>query len=717
MKIVLASLLTIHAIAMTQLPSWKPLEPAPTTTKSYGELLVRYQSDIVNYYNELSPEERTLCYYLYRASLPCNRILADQHHRHAVELISLFEQLYNHKEHLEPVFGTSFVQDVEQYLVYLWVNQGPYFKKEYTHNKRTPQKLGLLTLTCQSLTHACKKVGIDLAPENSSELFKLIFAEDYEPTLTVSGSIQDSAVNIYGSTVSDELYRQLSLEDKNKLNASYKLNDLGQIQLQTYSSRDLYKQELSVALYWLEKAYAHAQRHPHYFDESLVESLQDLLLFLQTGEEAHFKQHCQAWLKSKSRIDYTFGFIETYLDPMGTTGAIQAECTIKTFSFDSLARLLPTLEQQLPIPHEYKRERMDILPNASLNLQLFGAGDLGPLCHTRAYCLPNYEDLRSQHGSKQIMYADMPSLGELINPRQARRLSYLSEQVSWLEQDNQFEQLPKILDNILCILHETIGHASGRLATHVFTTNDPLVIDGVSYKSGDTLALTPENLTEFLGSYEGALEELRAEIIALYISINHIQELWDQNLLPAWTRSIEKQDLITWFIITMARQGIMRLVSQSPIATEIAGAHAQADSTIMHYLLKGEALELVLEPKMFTDKEFIVPGLRIKNLSKAQDLVKELMQEVQRIKSTGDYHGVRNLLHTYGIPLNRQVRDLVRQNQQALVGDLKGVALIYPQLEPIYNSQTAEIVDVQASWPADILSQHLAYRGKAVSCL
>ncbi|HVW99033.1 MAG TPA: hypothetical protein VHA52_01120, partial [Candidatus Babeliaceae bacterium] len=311
-----------------------------------------------------------------------------------------------------------------------------------------------------------------------------------------------------------------------------------------------------------------------------------------------------------------------------------------------------------------------------------------------------------QYGSKQIMYADMPSLAELINPNDARVLSYLSEQVMWLEQDRNHESLPKTLDNILCILHETVGHGSGRLATHTFTEGEPLTVGSITYVIGDSLALTPENLTEFLGSYESALEELRAEILALYIAINHIDELQDQELLPHWTRSVDRTELMRWFILIMARQGINRLISQSSNAMQIEGAHAQADSTIMNYLIKGQALELVIEHKILKDKEYSVPGLRIKDLDKAQALVKELMQTVQRIKSTGDYFGVRKLLHTYGIPLNTQVRDIVQYNHRALVGKLKGIALVYPELTPMY-AEEGEIFDIQAHWPENIIDQHL----------
>src|SRR5262249_23747963 len=107
--------------------------------KEYNEIAIRYPTGIEELYTALSPQERIEAYYLYRATLSATRILHDKHHRHSLDILDIFEHLYRNRSTLQP----EFVKDVETFLVYLWANHGPYFKREFAHNKRTPENLGL----------------------------------------------------------------------------------------------------------------------------------------------------------------------------------------------------------------------------------------------------------------------------------------------------------------------------------------------------------------------------------------------------------------------------------------------------------------------------------------------------------------------------------------------------------------------------------------------
>jgi len=121
------------------------LPPAPQGIEKWHEIAVQYSEELPKNFNTITPQERIFIYYLFRASLPGNRIAADQHHRNALAIRDLFETILNHEEDLSDIPDTMldikrFILDVKTYLVYIWTNHGNYFVREHSNEKRTPQK-------------------------------------------------------------------------------------------------------------------------------------------------------------------------------------------------------------------------------------------------------------------------------------------------------------------------------------------------------------------------------------------------------------------------------------------------------------------------------------------------------------------------------------------------------------------------------------------------
>ncbi len=682
-----------------------------TTSKSidiFNEIALQKPEGVQELYEQLTSHERIVAYYLYRASLPANKITADQYHRHTLLIQDIFEGLYRHKELVEIEIGTEFVNQIKTYLVYLWTNHGPYFKREFANNKRTITKLGLSLLTPQSLKKAMYLLGMDDVDQILSKINDTLYSGSVEPTLTATGSIEKSAVNIYSPEFTKAYYDELPAHERGHINARYSVDTkTGKPLVTRYSINGCYSNELTVAIYWLQKAHDYALLQPDLFDSSFIKSLHHLIEFFKTGDEEQFKQHSREWLNIQSTLDYTFGFIETYDDPLETTGTMAAEITIKKHALKKLATLLPSLEAKLPFPKEFHREKMDTLPNASINTQLFGAGDLGPLSNTLAYCLPNYSEIRSQVGSKQVIYPAHKSLAESINKDYARKLFYLEEELAWFAKNDPSFTLLLDIENLLTILHETIGHASGRLATHTFKEDEPLTTQGTTYIVGTTINVTSEILSELLSGYEGALEELRAEIIALYVAITHTEELAAQGFLGTWYAVITKNELISLIILQMARSGLRRLISQNDDAKEIAGHHAQANTCIMNYLVDHGGLEIITQKLTVENKDHEVVGLRIVDLDKTIFLVTKLMQEVQHCKSTAEVTGTKRLIDGYGKRVRKDCLKIIKDNQKAVVGDLKARAWIYPTFIPVY--QEGNIVDVTMSWPKSFFEANMEF--------
>ncbi len=708
--------------------AYKPLSAAPNTIETFNEIATQYNSSLAQLYNDLSPEERIFAYYIFRASLPGGRILADQMHRNSLAIIELCETMLSHEDVLRNVHWipekehAQFFKELTTYLVFLWSNHGPYFAKEHADEKRTPERMKLNMITREHCNHALSLLKQDDLLKTLDDVSPTLFDQKYEPSCCVANSIENSGGNFYSADFTEQDYQALSAEEKTYLNAYYYVQNTKGTRtpmVQKYRIGDKYSPELTVAAHWLSRAKEHAQQHPAYFDTATIESLEHLIRFLHTGEEEDFKAHSIVWLKTNNHLDYLFGFIENYEDPKEYRGSFEAEITIKAVNMQALNALLPSLEERLPFPEHFKRDGLRegtaSLPNASINSMIFGSGQSGPLQVTAAYCLPNYEDIRATHGSKQIIYQAEKGLGSLLNPKLYRTLFYISEHAAFLEENDPDGALGRDIWNVHCILHETLGHGSGRLDVHTFVECDPLTIDRITYKIGETLALTPANSTPFFDGVSQSLEELRAEIIALYTSIFMFDELAHAGLYKQWPEKIGKDTFISWLIYDMMGTGLRRLQSQPINSTEISGSHAQANTIIMNYILDSGAVILVEEKVMIENKSHTVLGFKIIDLQKACNVISELAIKVQEIKSTA--HGVafKKMLDQYGrFVRNPEHTQLLQDNMKAVVGDLKGAAFIYPRLIPIKTTDGV-IVDIQAEWPSSFIEQALEYRTIALS--
>lgn len=193
-------LLIFFGVSMiSRAAGWQPLaEPDYSKKEQFHEVLVHYMHGIPEVYNGLTPGERIMVYYLYRACIPAGPIYADQMHRFSISLIAIFESINAQAPAIRNELGDDFIKQAQTYLVYLLSNNGPYFKREHPHKKRTPSLLGLAELTKANLIKA-----LQIAKPNSTEALKTVwsFLDDhtYDTIATVSGNIDASGVNIYSA--------------------------------------------------------------------------------------------------------------------------------------------------------------------------------------------------------------------------------------------------------------------------------------------------------------------------------------------------------------------------------------------------------------------------------------------------------------------------------------------------------------------------------------
>ena len=650
---------------------------------------------------------------MYRANLPFFRIARDQNGYYTNEIIDMFEFLYQNRDKLEP----NFLSDIKTYLVYLWTNNGIYFLREYVNNKRTPGRIGLKYLSKETLIAALETLHYDKSYEH---LFPIIFDDNYKPSLLVKGSIEKSGNNLYGPGYTNEIYETFDDVTKNKINAYFTFDADGKPKAEYYSVKGKYGPELTISIYWLKMALDVAKANPAYFDSHIVASIRLLIQYFETGDEEKFREHSIEWLRTYSRIDYTLGFIETYNDPKCIRGDGGGDITIKTSDMKRLNPVLLDIETRLPYPREYMRSEMtNKVMNVSVNRILFSGGHYGPLIKTAAYCLPNYEDIRSEHGSKQVIYKMAKGLDAILDKnlyRQFKSKANIELHDNYDQEDRLFEDLW----DLQVILHETIGHASGKLHRHTFESGDQLTFGTIEYKHGDTIDVTEDNLVGFLGKNSSALEEMRAEINALYMAITEIDVLSREGLFKNWHQIFTREQLQKYCIIAMAKHIFRRYSTLPQNFREITGAHTMANIVITNCLLEGGGIRIVDETKNINGCEHHLLDIEVVDLTKAIESVVELVRYVQHTKSTGSTRLCKYLFDTYlTYPITLEQANLYRsyleENRQCLIGNIKATSRIYPTFVPIMVGH--KLVDVRFGDPMDVFQQNMHYKERIMSIL
>lgn len=628
----------------------------------YGNLQTFFDQIGFDKLSELESDERLFTYFMSRAALDCYGVCFRQFcpNQHSYILIHIAKYLVKNHENTD-----LFYEQLRQYFFYLFCNYGVHFVRETENNKRTPSDLGFHLLTKTSMKNLV--FGDKLTPDD----LRYLFDKDYFPTRTVLGNIEKSGGNFYSRSVKNEDYDKLTEEEKTSLNAYY-LKEREEVRYYGAHKNGVCKTEFSRALKNIEQALIVAKRSER-FDEHTVASLKCLITFLKTGDEIHFKEHSKHWLKMNNRVEYCFGLIEYYDDPQTQVGTFQADVTVKSLSVDSLIKLLPSFEKRFPFPDHQKRSDMSNLPNASTAHKLMGVGGLGPTLHTIAYCLPNYNDIRSELGSKQIMYT-LPRSSDI---ERYKNLYLSNDERIFYDEYSPDLSLDDKVTSLMTTLHETIGHASG----------------------GSNMTETQRKAA--IGSYWNGLEEMRAEILACYTAITFYDEIAESGILGDWPNKVSKKEMQTLFIKDRANCGWLRWVDVPEGSTEVVQAHGRADTAIMYYLIDGGGITLNVTTRLMDGEEVTVLETKVKDLNKAMDLVEELAKKVQELSSEPTVESVDEFMKTYALSTrNKRYSGIVRNMQKINGKGVEAKIQVFPEWETVKNVY-GEIVDAVPYKPQD----------------
>ena len=651
--------------------------------EKYGEIKVD-KPEVEDLFRALDLEYKILLYYLYYACQPVKKIYALQTHRMALEIINLFKHLY---EKIDRVHDNALFEEVKKYYAYLLSNHSHYFIRR-AWEKTTPESLKFKELTPERL-----KIVTEVCKYNKSidHLIPHIFEKNHESPLIVDKSINKSHVGHYHPEFNDNLFEKVKEEEKG-VNKYYdletKLDETKNVRILQYSTMGRCEPEMSEIHEWVTKAIVLAKNSKK-IDQSLTKTLVSLGIFIKTGKEADLKQLNEHWAMMENKVDFLIGPYEVYQDPMSIIGSYGAELTIEAHNMKPFQKIWVKLERMLPYPEEYMREKPEP-GNISVRTKLFSTGVNGPLRYVAAYCLPNDNELR-QKKTKQVIYKHASTQNRKIQEKM-RQMIHIEETKDVLKKHDENYQLESDIWTLHVILHETLGHAAGKLHKHP--------------KKGN---ITDKYLPSLIKGDFDTLEELRADINAAWIAMEGYSDLLGCfDWLKKWDKKMGQQSLKKFIISELMSGGIRRLGSLPKPVKKVEGAHARASLVITNYLLNNGGVELKEEFELMEGKEYLVVGFVVNDLNKVIGSIKELCTKVQKIKSTGDGPANTKLFKWYtdnpiGIEKIRYYSTKLKEKNDYLFNGTSIVVDHYPKLEP--QIQNGEIKDVMLKWSSTFLDQ------------
>ena len=512
-------------------------------------------------------------------------------------------------------------------------------------------------------------------------LLPVIFDPNILPTRRCQDASKDivagSAVNFYSGVTqkeAEEFYRKME-DPKDERPVSYGLNSRlvkkdGKLVEQVWKVGGMYGPAIAKIVEWLQKASDVAE------NDAQRKIIAKLIDYYETGDLRKWDEYNIAWLQDTvSQIDFVNGFVEDYEDPLNRKASWEAIVDFKDRAASKRTEIISGnaqwFEQHSPVDPRFRKEHVKGVSAKVINVACLAGDEYPPTAI--GINLPNADWIRKEYGSKSVTIANITEAYDLA--AQEHPNSILNE-FGW--DGNEKEQCKKygtITDNLHTDLHECLGHASGQL------------MPGVS----------PGALKE----YSSTLEEARADLFALYFLAD--PKMVELGLLESGEEyKAEYMDYI--------RNGMMTQLCRIGLGDKVTEAHMQNRKLIAEWCYEKGKDSNVIERKRRDGKTYFV----IHDFNALRGLFGDLLAEIQRIKSEGDYEAGKNLVLKYGVDIDYDLHREVLGRYAALqLKPYKG--FVNPDIVPVRNDK-GEVVDYKLQYCDDFLKQCLEY-GKDYSAL
>ena len=509
------------------------------------------------------------------------------------------------------------------------------------------------------------------------EAFEVMFNDKDAKKVNLDASkglIKGSAVNFYSPdiTISDveNYYNKIKVPNSKKpisLGLNSKLvKENGEIVEKVWKLGGMYNEEIKNIIYWLSKASEVAE------NQKQKQGFELLIKYYKTGDLSIWDKYNVTWVETiEGDIDYINGFIEVYNDPKGYRGSYESVIQIKDFEMSkkmtAVSNNAQWFEDNSPIMENHKKNNVVGISYNTVNV-VSEAGDASPSTPI-GINLPNANWIRVEHGSKSI------SLGNILyayeNAESIGRLNEFAFSQKEIELEKKYG---KNADNLHTALHEVIGHASGKIDEGVGTTK------------------------ETLKSYASALEEGRADLVGLYYLPD--KKLEEIGVSPS------SEDMGRASYDSYIRNGLITQLIRIKLGDDIEQSHMRNRQLVSLWTYEKGLKDNVIEKVKKDNKTFYV----INDYKKLRELFGELLREIQRIKSEGDFEAGKNLIENYGVKVDYVLhKEVLERNSKFTSAPYSG--FINPELVLIKDGD-GNIIDVKIEQPESFASQMLSYSEK-----
>ena len=637
------------------------------TVEQFADLqILRYR---VPGFENLSLQQKELVYYLTEAALQGRDILFDQNGKYNLRIRRTLEAVYTGYKGDK---NTPDFKAMEVYLKRVWFSNG--IHHHYGSEKFVPGfapeffKEAMLSVDASTLPLAEGQTVEQLC----DELFPVIFDPAVMPKRVNQAAGEDlvltSACNYYDGVTqkeAEDFYNAMK-DPKDETPVSYGLNsrlvkENGKIQEKVWKVGGLYGQAIDKIVYWLKKAEGVAENP----EQKAV--IAELIKFYETGDLKTFDEYAILWVKDlNSLVDFVNGFTESYGDPLGMKASWESLVNFKdmeaTHRTEIISGNAQWFEDHSPVDKQFKKDEVKGVSAKVITAAIL-AGDLYPATAI-GINLPNSNWIRSHHGSKSV------TIGNITDAyNKAAHGNGFNEEFVYSDAELQLiDKYADLTGELHTDLHECLGHGSGKLLPGV----DP----------------------DALKAYGSTIEEARADLFGLYYVAD--PKLVELGLTP--NADAYKAEYYTYLM-----NGLMTQLVRIEPGNNVEEAHMRNRQLIARWVFEKGAADKVVELVKKDGKTYVV----VNDYEKLRALFGELLSEIQRIKSTGDYQGAHDLVENYAVKVDPALHAEVLERYKKLnLAPYKG--FVNPKYEAVVDA-AGKITDVKVTYDEGYAEQMLRY--------
>lgn len=634
---------------------------------SFADIQVlRYQ---VPGFEELPLEQKELVYYLSMAALEGRDILFDQNNQYNLAIRRTLESIYaNYKGDK----NTADYKEFEIYLKRVWFSNG--IHHHYGEEKFLPK------FSEAFFAEQVKALPDSLVPtkegQSVDDFIKMLTPVMFDAKVmakkvnqTGGDLIVTSANNYYGEGVTQkevQAFYGAMKDTTDQTPISYGLNsrlvkENGKLVEKTWKVGGLYSPAIERIVYWLDKAQSVAE------NDKQKAVISTLISFYKTGDLNTFDDYAVKWVEDlDSRIDFVNGFTEVYGDPLGIKASWESTVNFKNTEATKRTEIISSnaqwFEDHSPVDKRFKKEKVK-----GVTAKVITVAQLGGDCYPSTPIginLPNADWIRKDHGSKSVTIENIMEAYDAAGAHTGFGKEFMWSDVE-IKSINDYGFITDVLHTDL---HECLGHGSGKLLAEV----DP----------------------NALGEYSSTIEEARADLFGLYFLAD--SKLTELGIIPS--AEAYKAEYYRFMM-----NGLMTQLVRIEPGKDIEEAHMRNRQLIAKWVYEKGKAQNVVEFKVRDGKTYVV----INDYLKLRDLFGQLLAEIQRVKSEGDFKGAKALVDNYAVKVDQKLHAEVLERYKTLnMKPYKG--FVNPVFE-LVKDKDGKITDVKINYTEGYSEQMMRY--------